>query len=222
MRKIDEITKRITLLERDIESIDAEIARLTGEATTADASRRLELVRQIVEARELSRLNRLALRTSRADLAAAHDVAERDERIARRNEMASVIDAVEKDAEVLQRSLRRSGRIYQRLNESVRRVIELGTNAEAFDLKTFRTTHPAKAPYVFAVHAFAEAFGLTPADHLERWPKSNETAEGMTRAFASIYRSRDEWRSPELFTQESKDDAPGYREATSEELADVI
>ncbi len=222
MRQIDEITKRIASLERDIESTDADITRLTSEATTADASHRLELIRQIVEARELSRLNRLALQKSRADLAAAHDVAARDERIARRNEMTSIIDAVEKDAEVLQRSLRRSGRIYQRLNESIRRIMELGASAEAFDVKTFKTTYPAKAPYVFAVHAFAEAFALTPADHLERWPKPNETAEGMARAFASIYRSRDEWRSPELFTQESTENVPGYREATSEEIAHVV
>ncbi|MEK9646439.1 MAG: hypothetical protein VW547_12925, partial [Alphaproteobacteria bacterium] len=107
MTKIDEITNRIAALERDIGAGDADIVRLTSEATTADASKRLDLVRQIVEARELSRLNRLALRTSRADLAAAQDAAERNERIARRNEMAKVIDAVEKDADALQRSLRR-------------------------------------------------------------------------------------------------------------------
>jgi len=141
MNQIDESTNRIAALERDIGNTDAEIARLTAEATTADASCRLELVRQIVEARELARLGRVALRAARADLAAAQDVAERDERVARRDEMAKIIDAVEKDVEALQRSLRRSGRIYTRLNEHVRRVVELGPAAEGFDMTTFRTTH---------------------------------------------------------------------------------
>ncbi len=223
MTQTDEITKRITSLEHDIETTDADIARLTAEATTADASGRLELVRQIVEARELARLGRIALRAARADLADEQDAAERDERIARRDEMAKVIDAVEKDAEALQRSLRRSGRIYQRLNEHVRRVMELGPAAEAFDMATFRTTHPARAPYVFSVHAFASAFGLSPADHIESWPKSDAAKEGMARAFASIYRARDEWRSPELFADCSDDEsATGYREATSEEMADAV
>jgi hypothetical protein len=223
MTQIDKITQRIASIERDIESADAEIARLTAEATSADASNRLELVRDIVEARELARLGRIALRTARADLAVEQDAAERDERIARRDDMAKVIDAVEKDAAALQRSLRRSGRIYARLNEHLRRVIELGEGAEAFDMATFRTTHPARAPYVFAVHAFASAFGLSPADHIENWPKSDAAKEGMARAFASIYRARDEWRSPELFVDCSDDEgATGYREATSEEMADAV
>ena len=222
MTQTDEITKRIALLERDIESADTEVARLTGEATTADASGRVELVRQLVEARELARLGRVALRAARADLADEQDAAERDERIARRDEMAKVIDAVEKDVEALQRSLRRSGRIYQRLNEHVRRVIELGASAEAFDMATFRTTHPARAPYVFSVHAFASTFGLSPSDHLENWPKPDAAKEGMARAFASIYRARDEWRSPELFVDCNDDEgATGYREATSEEMVNA-
>lgn len=222
MTKIDEITNRIAALERDIGAGDADIVRLTSEATTADASKRLDLVRQIVEARELSRLNRLALRTSRADLAAAQDAAERNERIARRNEMAKVIDAVEKDADALQRSLRRSGRIYQRLNENVRNAIKLGEGAEAFDMPTFRTTHPVRAPYVFAVHAFASAFGLSPANHIESWPKADAAEDAMERAFASLYRARDEWRAPELFAANTDDDAIGYREATSQEMADAV
>ena len=69
MTQADEIKKRIAALERDIETTDAEIARLTAEATTADASARLELVRQIVEVRELARVGRVALRAARADLA---------------------------------------------------------------------------------------------------------------------------------------------------------
>lgn len=225
MTKADEITKRIAALERDIENTDAEIARLTAEATTADASGRVELVRQLVEARELARLGRIALRAARADLADEQDAAERDKRIARRDEMAKVIDSIEKDAEALQRSLRRSGRIYQRLNESVRNVIELGEGAEGFDMTTFRTTRPARAPYVFSVHAFASAFGLSPADHIENWPKSDAAKEGMARAFASVYRARDEWRSPELFATSSDDDdegATGYREASAEEMADAV
>jgi hypothetical protein len=223
MNQIDESTNRIAALERDIGNTDAEIARLTAEATTADASCRLELVRQIVEARELARLGRVALRAARADLAAAQDVAERDERVARRDEMAKIIDAVEKDAEALQRSLRRSGRIYQRLNEHVRRVVELGPAAEGFDMTTFRTTHPTRAPYVFAVYAFASAFGLSPSDHLENWPKPDAAKEGMARAFASIYRARDEWRSPELFVDCNDDEgATGYREATAEEIANAV
>jgi hypothetical protein len=223
MTQTDEITKRIAALEHDIENTDAEIARLTAEATTADAEGRLELVRQIVESRELARLGRAALRAARADLAAAHDAAERDERIACRNEMAKVIDSIEKDAEALQRSLRRSGRIYQRLNEHVRRVVELGPAAEAFDMATFRTTHPTRAAYVFAVHAFASAFGLSPADHIESWPKPDAAEDVMARAFASIYRARDAWRQPELFASGSDDEgAPGYREATSEEVADAV
>jgi hypothetical protein len=223
MTQTDEITKRIALLERDIETADAEIARLTAEATSADASGRAELVRQIVEVRELARLGRIALRAARADLAAAHDDAERDERIARRNEMAKVIDAIEKDAEALQRSLRRSGRIYTRLNEHVRRVMELGPAAEAFDMTMFRTTHPTRAPYVFAVHAFASAFGLSPADHIESWAKPDAAKESMARAFASIYQARDEWRSPELFASGGDDEgATGYREASAEEMADAV
>ena len=223
MTKTDKITKCITSLERDIENTDAEIARLTAEATTADASGRLELVRQIVEARELARLGRVALRAARADLADEQDAAERDERIACRDEMAKVIDAVEKDVEALQRSLRRSGRIYQRLNEHVRRVVELGPAAEGFDMTTFRTTHPTRAPYVFAVYAFASAFGLSPADHLDHWPKPDQAVDGMERAFASIYRARDEWRSPELFVAGDDDEgATGYREATAEEIANAV
>jgi hypothetical protein len=212
MSQIDEIKKRITSLECDIKNTDAEIARLTAEATIADTPSRLELVRKIVEAREISRLNRLALRAARADLAAEQDAAQRDERVARRDAMAKVIDAIERDAEALQRSLRRSGRIYQRLNESVRNVIELGPNAQAFDMTTFRTTQPARAPYVFAVHAFASTFGLTPGDHIEHWPKPDQTADGMARAFASFYRSRDEWRSPELFAVNTEHGATGTRD----------
>ena len=223
MAQTDKITKCIALLERDIETADTEIARLTTEATSVDASSRLELVRQIVEARELARLGRVALRAARADLASAHDDAERDQRIARRDEMAKVIDSIERDAEALQRSLRRSGRIYQHLNESVRNVIELGEGAEGFDMTTFRTTHPARAPYVFAVHAFASAFALSPAYHIENWPKPDAAKEGMARAFASIYRARDEWKSPELFVDCNDDQgATGYREASAEEMADAV
>ena len=223
MTQTDEITKRITSLEHDIETTDAEIARLTAEATTADASGRLELVRQLVEARELSRLGRAALRAARADLAVEQAAADRDERIALRDEMAKVIDSIQEDAEALGRSLRRSGRIYRRLYERVRRVMELGPNAESFDMATFRTTHPMKAPYLFAVHAFAEAFGLSPADHIENWPKSDAAKEGMARAFASIYRARDEWQSPELFVDGSDDEAAtGYREATPEEMVNAV
>ena len=222
MTQIDEITNLITSLERDMQNTDAEIVRLTAEATIADTQSRLELVRQIVEAREISRLNRLALRSARADLAAAQDEAARGERVARRDEMGKVIDLIEKDAEALRRSLRRSGRIYQRLNEHVRRVIELSENAEGFGMATFRTTHPARAPYVFSVHAFASAFGLSPADHLDHWPKPDQAVDGMERAFASIYRARDEWRSPELFGAGDDEGATGYRKATSEEMADAL
>ena len=73
------------------------------------------------------------------------------------------------------------------------------------------------------MHAFASAFGLSPADHLENWPKPDAAKEGMARAFASIYRARDEWRSPELFLDGSDDEAAtGYREATPEEMANAV
>ena len=94
--------------------------------------------------------------------------------------------------------------------------------AEAFDMTTFRTTHPARAPYVFSVHAFASAFGLSPADHIENWPKSDAAEDVMARAFASIYRARDEWRQPELFASGSDDETTGYREASAEEMADAV
>ena len=45
----------------------------------------------------------------------------------------------------------------------------------------------------------------------------------MARAFASIYRARDEWRSPELFVDGSDDEAAtGYRAATAKEMADAV
>ncbi len=220
MNQIERLKTEVEALTERLSKETAAINELTQLAATETLKDRLKKAREILERRELLKLDRVALSNTKDQLHAAEQEAERDLRIRNREQICTLVDEIEKDAKSMDAALRRAGKAYNRISDSARQVLALGSNAEQFDLTLFKTTGPTTAAYRYAVYAFAEAFNLEPKDHIDSWPRSHDRTDMKGRILSSFFNARDRWREPELLKLEQQDTE--YREATEEEIANAI
>jgi hypothetical protein len=215
------MTERITALEAEIEAAQEAIntASLMAATESTSPADRLTRAREIIEQREMLKLTRLELVEARKQARAEAEEAAHAERCANREAICEAVDEIEKQSAALDKALAKAARHYTALEDGVRAVLSYGENAEAFDLRTFKTSQPLAAPYNFVIHCVAEHFGFGPSHHLEMWPRPHGRDEGKARAFADFRAARDDWRNP----PEPELEGPvEFEEVSPEEMADAV
>ena len=215
------MTERITALEAEIEAAQAAInnASLTAATESTSPADRLKRARSIIEQREMLKLTRLELVEARKQARAAEEEAAHAERCGNREAICEAVDEIEKQSAALDKALAKAAKHYTALEDCVRSVLSYGDNAEGFDLKTFKTSHPLQAPYTFAIHCLSEHFEWGPSHHLEAWPRPYGRDEGKARAFADFRAARDDWRDP----PEPEPEGPiEFEEVSPEEMNNVV
>lgn len=211
------MTERIQALEAEIEAAQAAIntASLMAATESTSPADRLKKARGILEQKELLKLARLELVELRKQARAEAEEAAFAERCGNREAICEAVDELEKQSVALDKALAKAAKHYIALEDCVRSVLSYGENAEGFDLRMFKTSHPLQAPYTFAIHAIAEHLGFGPSHHLEAWPRPHGRDEGKARSFADFRAARDDWRHP----PEPEPEGPvEYVETTPEEM----
>jgi hypothetical protein len=215
------MNKRIQALEAEIEAAQAEIntASIIAATESKNATDRLNRARAILEQREMLKMARLELVEARKQARAEAEEAALAERCGNRERICEIVDELEKQSVALDKVLAKAAKHYVALEDCVRSVLYYGDNAEGFDLKTFKTSHPLGAPYNFTIHVIAEHFGFGPSHHLESWPKPYGRDEGKARSFANFRAARNDWRDP----PEPEPKGPvEFEEVSPEGMADAV
>jgi hypothetical protein len=215
------MTERITALEAEIEAAQEAIntASLMAATESTSPADRLNRARAILEQKEVLKLTRIELAEARKQARAEAEEAAFAERCANREAICEAVDEIEKQSVALDKALAKAAKHYIALEDCVRSVLSYGDNAEGFDLRTFKTSHPLAAPYNFTIHCLAERFGWGPSHHLEMWPRPHGRDEGKARSFADFRAARDDWRNP----PEPEPDGPiEFEEVTPEEMTHVV
>jgi hypothetical protein len=213
----------IKRLETEIEKGQSDLREATRVAA-ANPKDRLKQARALIESREVLKLMRVELAQARQRLADEQHAAQLALREANAKRIAELTQEIETEALAIERGLRRAGRSYKVMLEHVAAILALGTEAERFDLATFRTARPGKLPYEYVVNKCSEHFGFGPSHHLEHWPRQDRAAEGAARALATFTDIRERIVSPEDFIEpETDNDATAeWVEASPEEIENAI
>ena len=184
-------------MEAEIEAAQEAIntASLMAATESTSPADRLKRARAHPRATELLKLARLELVELRKQARAEAEEAAFAERCGNREAICEAVDEIEKQSVALDKALAKAAKHYTALEDCVRSVLSYGDNAEGFDLRTFKTSHPLQAPYTFAIHCLSpNTSGLAPHIILRCWPKPYGRDEGKARAFADFRAARDDWR----------------------------